>query len=131
MQRTAKHVDARQAYVALLYRTGRKAQADELIDQWLAQQPDLADTYVLDAWRLRQQGATPQAQARLQQALALDPHHRRAMTELGLIYEQAGMPERTLVLYERIVARDPQQYEISQRLEQFREKGVKRPLPEY
>ena len=130
LQRSAKHVEARQAYVALLYRTGRAEQANGLIDEWLHQQPDLADVYVLDAWRLRQQNALPQAQGRLQQALALDPHHSRALTELAIIYEQTGMPERAYVLYERILARDPRQLEVAQHLEDLRAKGVKRPLPE-
>ena len=130
LQRSAKHVEARQAYVALLYRTGRTDQANRLIDEWLQQQPDAADGYALDAWRLRQLNAIPQAQGRVQQALALDPHHNRALTEMAIIYEQTGMPERAYVLYERILARDPHQYEVAQRLEQLRAKGVKRPLPE-
>jgi Tfp pilus assembly protein PilF len=130
LQLHAKHLEARQAYITLLYRTGRAAQADQLIDDWLHQQPDLADAYVLDAWRLRQQNAVPQAHARLQQALALDPHHSRALTELAIIYEQTGMPERAYVLYERILARDPRQHEVAQRLAELRAKGVQRPLPE-
>ncbi|MCI0684153.1 MAG: tetratricopeptide repeat protein [Gemmataceae bacterium] len=130
LQRSARHVEARQAYVALLSRTGRADQANQLIDDWLTQQPDVADGYALDAWRLRQQNAIPQAQARLQQALARDPHHSRALTELALLYEQTGMPDRAYVLYERILARDPRQHEVAQRLEQLKEKGVKRPLPE-
>ena len=110
LQLHAKHIEARQAYIALLYRIGRADQANQLIDEWLHQQPDLADVYVLDAWRLRQQNAVPQAQGRLQQALALDPHHSRALTELALIYEQTGMPDRAYVLYERILAHEPRQY---------------------
>ena len=130
LQRTAKHVEARQAYVALLSRTGRAEQANQLIDDWLKQQPDAADAYALDAWRLRQQNDMPKAQARLQQALSIDPHHSRALTELAIIYEQTGMPDRAYVLYERILARDARQYEVAQRLDQLKAKGVKRPLPE-
>lgn len=130
LQRSAKHVEARQAYVALLHRTGRAEQANLLIDEWLHQQPDVADAYALDAWRLRQQNAIPQAHGRLQQALAIDPHHSRALTELAIIYEQTGMPERAYVLYERILARDPRQLEIAQHLADLRAKGVQRPLPE-
>lgn len=131
LQQSAKHVEARRAYVALLARTGRGDQSNKLIDQWLNQQPDLADAYVLDAWRLRQQNAIPQAHGRLQQALALDPHHAAALTELGIIYEQTGMPDRAYVLYERILAREPRNYEVAQRLEQLKAKGIKRPLPEF
>ncbi len=130
LQRSAKHVEARQAYVALLTRTGRAEQANKLIEEWLQQQPDLADAYVLDAWRLRHENALPQAHARLQQALALDPHHPGALTEMGILYEQSGMPDRAYVLYERLLTRDPQNQEVAQRLEDLRAKGVKRPLPE-
>jgi len=130
LQRSARHAEARQAYVALLYRTGRAEQANLLIDDWLHQQPDLADVYVLDAWRLRQQNAIPQAHGRLQQALALDPHNSRGLTELAIIYEQTGMPERAYVLYERILGNEPRQFEIAQHLEELRAKGVQRPLPE-
>lgn len=130
LQRSAKHVDARHAYVALLYRTGRTDQANQLIDEWLHQQPDVADAYALDAWRLRKQNAIPQAHGRLQQALAIDPHHSRALTEMAIIYEQTGMPDRALVIYERILARDPRQYEVAQHLNELRAKGIKRPLPE-
>ena len=130
LQRSAKQAEARQAYVALLHRTGRGEQANLLIDEWLHQQPDAADAYALDAWRLRQQNAMPQAHGRLQQALALDPHNSRALTELAIIYEQTGMPERAMVLYERIVARDPHQFEVARHLEDLRAKGVQRPLPE-
>lgn len=130
LQQSAKHVEARRAYVALLARTGRSDQANQLIDQWLKQQPDLADAYVLDAWRLRRQNALPQAHGRLQQALALDPHHPAALTELGIVYEQTGMPDRAYVLYERILARDARNDEVAQRLEQLRARGVRRPLPE-
>ena len=130
LQQAAKHVEARRAYVALLARSGRSDQASELIDQLLKQQPDLTDAYVLDAWRLRQQNAIPQAHGRLQQALALDPHHAAALTELGIVYEQTGMPDRAYVLYERILTRDPRNHEVAQRLEQMRARGIKRPLPE-
>jgi tetratricopeptide (TPR) repeat protein len=129
LQRSAKHVDARQAYVALLYRTGRAEQASKLIDEWIVQQPDLADTYVLDAWRLRQRKALPEAHARLQQALKLDPQHHRALTELGLYYEETGMPQRARVLYERVLARNPNELEVAARLEQLKARGVERPIP--
>ena len=72
-------------------------------------QPDLADTYVLDAWRLRQQNALP-ASPRPPAASprASTRSTAAALTELALIYEQTGMPDRARVLYERILARDPQ-----------------------
>ena len=129
LQRDAKHGDARLALVSLKYRTNRVAEANQLIQDWLAQDPQSAGGYVADAWRLRQEKAYPQATVRLQQALSLDPHNRQAMTELAILYELQGMPERSRVLYERILQREPNQIEIAERLAQLKAKGVERPLP--
>ena len=130
LQIAPTHGDARQAQTSLLYRTGRKDEANRLIQEWLTQQPKLADAYVLDAWRLRQDNALPQAQGRLQQALALEPHNRRALVELGIVYEMMGMPEQALALYNRALLVDPHQPEVTQRVAAMRAKGIKPPLPD-
>src|SRR5205823_3985620 len=124
------HGDARQAHASLLYRTGRTSEANREILEWLEQQPGLADAYVLDAWRLRQDKALPQAQGRLQQALHLEPNNRRALVELGIVYEMMNMPERGLAMYERALLADPRQPEVTERLNQMRAKGIGRPLPD-
>ncbi len=54
-----KHADARLALTQLLYRTGRQPQADLLIADWVRQDPQSADVFVLDAWRLAQRGPIP------------------------------------------------------------------------
>ena len=129
LQLDAKHGDARLAIVALKYRTNRVAEANQQIQDWLRLEPENADPYVADAWRLRQEKALPQANVRLQQALSLDKHNRRALTELAILYELQGTPDRAYVLYERILQREPHQIEIAERLEQLKAKGVQRPLP--
>jgi tetratricopeptide (TPR) repeat protein len=129
LQRDPKHGDARLALVALKYRSGRMAEANQLIQDWLTQEPKFADPYVADAWRLRQEKAYPQAQTRLQEALSLEPRNRRALTEMAILYELQGMPDRSLVLYEWILRQEPNQLEIAERLEQLKAKGVQRPLP--
>jgi tetratricopeptide (TPR) repeat protein len=130
LQVAPAHGSARQAQASLLHRTGRTQEADRAIQEWLQQQPQLADAYVLDAWRLRQDKALPQAQGRLQQALALEPNNRRALVEMGIVYEMLNMPERALALYERALMVDPRQPEITERVEQMRAKGIRRPLPD-
>ena len=130
LMRSPRHADARLALVELYYRTGRKTQADPMIDEWLRQDPKSADAYVLDARRLRQARAYPEAQGRLEQALDIDPHNRRALGEQALLYEMTGMPQRAFVLYERILERDPAQAQIAQKVEQLRAQGVSRPLPD-
>jgi Tfp pilus assembly protein PilF len=126
--KSPRHADARMALVEILYRTGKKPQADRIIDEWLQESPNSADAFVLDAWRLLRAKAYPEAQGRLQQALDIDPHNRRALAELAVLYEQTGMASRAYVLYERILERDPSQAHIAQKLDQLRLMGVGRPL---
>jgi Tfp pilus assembly protein PilF len=125
-----KHADARLALVELLYRAGRQPQADQLIDEWARQEPQSSDVYVLDAWRRLQVRDYPAAEGRLQQALDIDPHNRRALAEFARLYEQMGMPQRAYVLYERILTREPEQSQIAQRLDRLKVQGVSRPLPD-
>ena len=40
-----------------------------------------------------------------------------------------GMPERSYVLYQQILAHEPNQIEIAQRLDDLKKKGVKPPVP--
>jgi tetratricopeptide (TPR) repeat protein len=124
LQRDPKHGDARLAIVSLKYRTGRVAEANQLIADWLRQSPQLADPYVADAWRLRQEKAYPQAMARVEQALSIEPRNRRALTEMGILLEIQGMPDRALMLYEWILQREPNQAEIAERAQELRAKGV-------
>src|SRR5262245_48608114 len=49
LQRDPKHGDARLALVSLKYRTNRVAEANQQIQDWLRQEPTLADPYVADA----------------------------------------------------------------------------------
>ena len=129
LQRDPKHGDARLALVALKYRTGRVAEANNLIQDWLRQEPNVADSYVADAWRLRQEKAIPQAMARVEQALSIEPRNRRALTEMGILLEMQGMPDRALALYEWILQSEPNQVEIAARAEQLRRQGVQSAPP--
>jgi Tfp pilus assembly protein PilF len=130
LMRSQKHADARMALVELLYRTQRKAQADPMIDEWVRQDPKAADSFVLEAWRLRHSKSYPEAQGRLEQALDIEPHNRRALSEQAVLYELTGMPQRAYALYERILEREPGQANIAQKLDRLRVKGVSRPLPD-
>ncbi|MSU76640.1 MAG: tetratricopeptide repeat protein [Gemmataceae bacterium] len=129
VERDAKHADARLALITIQYRTGRTGAANLVIEDWLKQQPTTADALVADAWRLRQQRAIPAAQARLHQALSLDRNNRRALTELAILYELQGLPDRSLALYEQILEREPTQIDIADRVAQLRARGVKLPTP--
>lgn len=128
LDRTPDNADARLALCALYYRTGRAPQANRMIEEELTAHPSSADALVLDGWRLRQEKNLPLAQGRLQQALDREPHNRRALTEMAYIYETMGMQERALVLYERILQREPNREDVAARLQQLQLAGVRRPL---
>ena len=86
IQLDAKHGDAHLALISLYRRTGRADDANRKIQDWLAQDPKSADPYVADAWRLRQEKAYPQAQARL----TIDYRTRRDEANTDRAYGQDG-----------------------------------------
>jgi Tfp pilus assembly protein PilF len=129
VQKAPNHARCRHALAVLLVRTGRRKQATYMVEDWLAREPKKPDPYAEDGWLWHQAGDLPQAQARLQQALDIDPHNIRALTELGLVYEDLGLPERAVVLYERALQQDPRQPDVVRRLNQLYAKGVKAPKP--
>jgi Flp pilus assembly protein TadD len=124
------HAPSDHALAELLVRTGRETEAEQLIHNWMAREPKRATPYAEEAWLLRQQGNLPLAQARLQQALELDPHDIRALTELAQVYEQSDRPDRALVLYERILYVDPTNTDIAHRLDALKAKGIHEPHPD-
>ena len=130
LDRAPNHARCRHVEALLLYRTGKAAEADHMIQDWLASAPQSPDALVEDGWRLRQEGELEQAKGRLQQALHYDPHHVRALTELGLLYETVQMPERALDLYKDAQARDAQQSELNERINILTSKGVGKPRPD-
>jgi tetratricopeptide (TPR) repeat protein len=129
LSREPNHARCRHALTVLLVNTNRRKEAVYMIESWLAKEPKLADPYTEDGWLWRQAGDLPQAQARLQQALDRDPHNLRALTELGLVYEDLGLSERALVLYERALAIDPRQPNLVQRINRLEAQKIGRPKP--
>jgi len=124
------HGPGRHALAVLLFRQGRRKEADDMIEGWLARETQRAGPYIEDGWRLRQDGDLLQAQARLQQALDLEPQNVRALIEMAILYEVMERPSRALDLYERALRLDPQQSEVAEHAAQLRARGVKHPLPD-
>jgi tetratricopeptide (TPR) repeat protein len=93
----------------------------------MAREPNVAAAYATDGWLWHQAGDLPRAQARLQQALLLDPHDCFALVELAQIYEAMQYPERAVDLYEQALHQDPYQPEVMRRLNQLQAQGVGRP----
>ena len=71
-------------------------------------------------------------QALLRKMIHQDPTARAthyALTELGVLYEKMNLPERSLVLYERALVEDPNQFEVRERVEKLKARGIDKPLP--
>ena len=130
LQKKANHVEARYALTMLYYRTGRKSDALQQIQQWLSEQPNSPEPYALDGWRLRQEQDLIAACDRLMQAMAKDQKNAHALTELGILYETRNRPEYSLVYYERSLARNPNQPDVIDRLAQLRLRNVGPPRPD-
>jgi tetratricopeptide (TPR) repeat protein len=126
----ANHAECRHALAVLLYRNGRRAEADQMIQGWLASQPELGAAYAEEGWRLRHSGEYQLAIGRFQQALHYEPRNQRAMLELGQLYEEQQRPEFALTMYSRALELNPQQPELKERINLLKAKGTGKPLPD-
>jgi Tfp pilus assembly protein PilF len=113
-----------------MVQTGRSPAATKMVEEWISSDPKRADGYAEEGWLLHQAGDLPRAQARLQQALQLDPHNVRALNELALVYEAMHRLDRAVVLYERSLAQDRHQPSVTDRLKRLQAQGAERPKPE-
>src|SRR5262249_33060608 len=128
LDKDPNHAGGRQALARLLMFQGRRSEAEQTIQTWLVAQPKAADAYAADAWLLRQDGDINKTQARLQQALQLDPRNVRALIQLGMLYEYLERPDRALVLYERALEREPDREDLREHINRLLAKGIKRPM---
>jgi Flp pilus assembly protein TadD len=122
------HPECRHALAVLLYRNGRPTEADQMIQTWLASQPQLGAAYAEDGWRSRQAGETTRAVGRFQQVLHYDPKNLRALVELGQIYEEQERPDYALTMYTRALEVSPHHPYLKERINLLRSQGVQRPL---
>lgn len=130
LQQTPEHHECRYELVLALARQGRREEAAEAVDRWLKLQPRLAIAYAADGWLWHRAGDLPRAQARLQQALELDPHEPHALAEMGEVYEEMQRPDRAVALYEKVLGQNPNQADVRRRLNVLLAKGAPRPRPD-
>jgi Tfp pilus assembly protein PilF len=130
LRRTPDHVECRHALAALLVREGRWADATNLIHDGLDRRPKSATAVAEDAWLWRQYGDLPKARARLEEALAMDPHDNRALLEMAQVYEAMRRPDRAVFLYQQALQYKPDQPDVVQRVSRLRQEGAERPRPD-
>jgi tetratricopeptide (TPR) repeat protein len=128
--RAPNHVEGRHALAAVLVRTARQDEAERMVQEWIAREPGRAAAYAEHGWLLRRKGDLPRAQARLQQALDLDPDDVYSLLEMGRLQEEYQRPARALVLYERASKVNPGHPDVQRQLQALLARGVKHPRPE-
>jgi protein O-GlcNAc transferase len=112
LQKHPDHSACRRNYHLLLIEKGRSVEAIDDTARWRAARPEAADPLAELGWLTRLKGDLPNAQSYLQQALAIDPNHPAALTEMGRLYEAYQMPDRARALYQRVADRDPNNEEV-------------------
>jgi tetratricopeptide (TPR) repeat protein len=119
------HPAARHSLAVLLYEGNRGDEASQMVISFAEAHPDSATAQAEYGWLLRERGEFPTAQAHLQRALEIDPGNVRALIELGRLYEAYQYPDRAKSLYERVLAKSPDNPEVVARLTSLRGKPTR------
>ncbi|MBA3482224.1 MAG: tetratricopeptide repeat protein [Pirellulales bacterium] len=118
------HTECYRGLAVLLAETGRTDASFRLLEGWAARSPQLADPRIELARLLEEQNNTQMASARLVEALAIDPHNSRALTALGRLREVEGDRAQALANYQRSLALNRHQPEISMRVAALQAAGA-------
>jgi len=118
------HAECYRGLAVLLAETGRTDASFRLLEGWAARSPNLADPRIELARLLEEQNNSQLASARLVEALAIDPHNSRALTALGRLREASGDRTQALANYQRSLAINRFQPEISARVAALQAAGA-------
>jgi tetratricopeptide (TPR) repeat protein len=118
------HTECYRGLAVLLSETGRTDASFRLLEGWAARSPQLADPRIELARLLEEQHNPQVASARLVEALAIDPQNSRALTALGRLREASGDRAQALVNYERSLAINRFQPEVSTRVAALKAAGT-------
>lgn len=88
----------------LLAETGRQDASYRLLEGWASRSPQLADPRIELARMYEENNNLPQASAKLEEAITVDPHNSRALTALGRLRESSGDTKQALANYQRSLA---------------------------
>jgi tetratricopeptide (TPR) repeat protein len=110
------HTECYRGLAVLLAETNRRDASYRLLEGWASRNPQLPDPKIELARLLEESNSLPQAAARLEEAIAIDPHNSRALTALGRLRESTGDTVQALANYQRSLAINRFQPAIEQRV---------------
>jgi Tfp pilus assembly protein PilF len=118
------HTECYRGLAVLLAETGRQDASFRLLEGWAARSPKLADPRIELARLLEESNNLDQATSRLVEAVAIDPQNSRALTALGRLREVSGDRAQALANYQRSLAINRFQPEISARIAALQAAGA-------
>lgn len=114
--RNPDHTECYRGLAVLMVQQGHRDAAFQLLQDWAARQPILAEPKVELARLYQEAGDAKAAKERLLEALAVDHNNARALTALGSLREQMGDTGQALENYQRSLALDRFQPDVSARV---------------
>lgn len=120
IDRDAEHREAYRGLATLMNEQGRSQESFALIGNWAARSTKPAEARVELARLYQEYNDYASAQARLREAIELDPRNARAFAALAQLQEQIGDPSQALTNYTRSFELDRTQPEIEQRIASLR-----------
>jgi tetratricopeptide (TPR) repeat protein len=119
LERDPSHVECHRGLSVLLTETNRQAESFRLLNNWAASNPKSPEPKIELARALEESGQIEQAKVQLVDALTVDPHNARALTALGRLRDQSGNYAQALSDYQRSLAVNRYQPDVSARVAQL------------
>ncbi len=116
IDRDAEHREAYRGLATLMSEQGRSKDAFALIGNWATRSANPAEARVELASLYQEYNDYASAQARLREAIELDPRNARAFAALAQLQEHIGDPSQALTNYARSLDLDRAQPEVEQRI---------------
>jgi Tfp pilus assembly protein PilF len=120
IDRSPEHREAYRGLATLMNEQGRSQEAFTLINTWAARSTTPAEARVELAKLYQEYNDYASAQARLREAIEIDPRNSRAFAELAQLQERIGDPAQALTNYSRSYDLNHAQPEVEARIASLR-----------
>jgi tetratricopeptide (TPR) repeat protein len=116
LQRNPNHPDCYRGLAVMLVEKNRQQEAFRLLESWATRSPAAAEPRIELARLYDESGNLEAAKERLVEAVQVEPNNARALAALGKVREQLGDVTQALANYERSLAINQFQPQLSARV---------------